>query len=53
MTIRVKYDIVTSAGNTIHQQGCVELPRWNATEALKQLKWRYPSAKSIKIISHD
>ena len=53
MNIRIRYDIITNMGNTIHQQGYVELPRWNAAEALKQLKWRNPSAKKIKILSHD
>ena len=52
MTISVKYDIISSMGTTEHRSGSVELPKWNAAEALKQLKWRNPSAKSIKIIEH-
>ena len=52
MTIRVKYDVVNSMGMTEHYSGAVELPKWNAAEALKQLKWRYPTAKSIKILQH-
>lgn len=53
MTIRVKYDIVNSMGITEHMNGYVELPKWNKAEALKQLKWRNPTAKSIKILQHD
>ena len=52
MTIRVKFDIVNSMGMTEHRSGTVELPKWNAAEALKQLKWRYPTAKRIKILQH-
>ena len=52
MTIPVKYDIISVNGMTEHRSGTVELPRWNAAEALKQLKWRNPSAKAIKILQH-
>ena len=52
MTIRVKYDVVNSMVMTEHMDGAVELPKWNAAEALKQLKWRYPTAKRIKILQH-
>ena len=52
MTIRVTYDIINSMGMTEHYSGTVELPRWNASEALKQLKWRYPTARKIKILGY-
>lgn len=52
MTIPIRYDVVNSMGMTEHRSGVVELPRWNAAEALKQLKWRNPTAKSIKILQH-
>lgn len=52
MTFRIKYDIVRINGVTEHYSGTIDLPYWSLSEALKQLKWRNPSAKSIKITEH-
>ena len=52
MTIRIKFDITYANGVVEHRSGAVELPKWTAEEAKKQLKWRNPTARSIKILEH-